>query len=319
MTVSRRDGRGGAQLVVTASLFRVRPQHLALKLPPGSGVREGDVVSLAEGGVIEIPQSVEPALAANIGALHLLIYGVIGAPHVVEDGFDSHFIEALRQGGGTLGGSSVENVTIDVTPRRRHSPPSSSELRLKAMNAAADLVLVPVYVASPRGDVIEVRVFDGRTGLSNGTTASPILPLPTVSWTAIGRRIGRLEIIGRFTGLNPAPTAAAFSQDGRVVVAVNGDLFFIDRDVSRLCGESLNPATQRRVSLRAGGRTWMIAAEKIGADEPGAGEDRVVIYDAGETVFRSGSYGRITGLASHDGDLAVLCGEELEILRLHGE
>ncbi len=333
-----RERSGQRQPVAEGALFRVRPQHVAITLSPGSDVREGDLVTVVgdpgvngaapQGALLFQGQEVSPRAASSslapsgdVSGLRILVYNIIQAPRLVASSFDSHFREALREGavpGGTAGGRV--GVIIDSPERRRQGVPGPSEIRLQAMRHGADLVLVPVYVEGSPQDNVEVRVFDARTGNPAGVTSSPVRPVPSLVWTASGRRAGRLELVGRWSGVRPAASGAAVRRDGSVVVRIDGDLYTLKEGEAVVSRENLNVAASRRVSL--GRRRPLVATvetipfdEVVSAASPGG--DRVVLYDGEDAVFRSGPMGVIAGLAVRDDLLVVLTGDAIELLRLH--
>lgn len=333
-------------MVATGRLFRVRDEHVALTIPPGSAVRPGDLVTIEDGEPASVPADPPPGSppvnsAATDGAgapvegVRLLVHPLARAPMVVSAAFDTSFREALMRGGGPGAASGVEvsprnsgrpSAVIGGSPRRRAGPPTPSEIRVQAARASADLVLVPTYVSGPGGDSIEVSVFDGRTGQPSGTTVTPIRPIPSLVWTPSGRRVGRLELVGRWSGVRPNPEGVAVLEDGSVVVRVGGDAFVLREGEAAAMVADASTASQRRVSLE--GRDHdsdpgplVASIESVSFEEAVEqeilGGDRVVLLAGDEVIFRSGSYGTITGLASRGSYLLVLAEDVVELLRLH--
>lgn len=341
----RPDG-GSLQVIATGRLFRVRAEHVALTIPPGSAVRPGDLVTAEHGDPTTAPadpfagtRTGDPDPTAGTGApaegVRLLVLPLARAPRVVSATFDTSFREALMRGVEPGTASGVEatprtanrpGAVIGGSPRRRAAPPTPSEIRAQAARASADLVLVPTYVSGSGGDSIEVSVFDARTGQPSGKTVMPIRPIPSLVWTPSGRRVGRLELVGRWSGVRPKPEGVAVLDDGSVVVRVEGDAFVLREGEAAVIGSHPATASQRRVSLESrehdGRRTTLLASvESVSFEEATEqetlGGDRVVLLAGDEIIFRSGSYGTITGLASRGPYLLVLAEDVVELLRLH--
>lgn len=339
-----RRGASGRVRVAEGVLFRVRAEHVAVTLPEGAGVREGDLVTLAGGG--EWQEPAEPAsggpaaMESGVGSelesrLRLMVFGLFRAPALVVADFDSRFHEALvsgRAGGEVVGGRVVADpatapvILPAVVTGRRQGLPGQAEIRAQAARLRADLVLVPVYVSQDAAtgiagaDSVEVRVFDGRTGLPAGVTASSLRPIPSLAWTPSGRRAGRLELVGRWSGVRPAPSGVAVSREGAVTIRIGGDLFALrENEANYVRGEVVTGA-RRRVSIGTRRAALVAAIEPVPEGEEAAaisGGERVVISRGDEVVFRSGPYGTLTGLAAAGSYLVVMSDDVVELLRFH--
>jgi hypothetical protein len=313
--VARRAGR----ITGRGWVFRVRPEHMTLKITEGD-VRAGDLVEPLAGSD---PGAIALSDMATASSRTILVARIRSAPSIVSAQFDTGFVAALlrEEADPAASGSDRSAGGIRVVTWRSLGPrpPSAAEIRSAARRRSASLVILPFYRPGRDGDSIEVRVHSAETGDLVGTSVTRVLPFSDLHYLPVGRCIGRLEYHARFDGLLPPPRSVAFDTEGRLVVGSGGDAFILEESRARLQELDRVPLAVRRATWDQGDRKWTAAVENGGGRERHGREragEMIVIREDGEIVYRSGAYDRVTALAARDGVLAVLSGSTIELLRL---
>ncbi len=338
--VSVHRGIGNRDVVVArGSVFRVRDEHVTVTITSGSA-RAGDriepwdgVAVVAAAGARDAPTSsaadvtvsavavpdaavpyVLPASDAGAEPKKILLFDIIGAPRILRDEFNRSFAEALMRPadeGVPAASPAMYRSIVMRAAGWREKEPSRTEIREGARHRSADLVLLPVYIRSPEGDSVAVRVYNGKTGRPTGYSAQRIKPFSRLEYRTDRRRVGDLELVERYENLWPEPSTVYFAADGGLNVEAMEERFLLSEGNSRFLGAGSARPPGRHMRVEVKGVTYDITTE-MKSDGSGG---RVVISRSGQPLFAS-DYSSAPALAVRGSDIAVLAGSTLEVLRI---
>lgn len=315
---------GGRDVVVArGSVFRSRPEHIAVTITSGRP-RSGDRIAPWDGTEAVEPVAEEAAAPQASGTTggdahalpgvdrgrKVLVYGIVGAPRILRDAFDASFADALsspRASGGA--------IVMSARSWKPDRVPAAAEMRAAARNRSADVVLVPVYRPSRDGDSVAVSVYDGRSGLQIGYSATRIRPFLRMSFSPESERVGALIVAGHYADLQPAPSAISFDRAGILSVDAMDERFALEDGSARFLGAASAGADDlRRASTTFGGATYDVTAERT---ENGAG-GRVTILRDSEPLFAA-DYAALPMVAASGSTIAVLAGDAVDVLRIESD
>lgn len=316
--IHRRAGNGRTIEVGTGEIFRSRAEHIAITVLHGTPA-QGDIVSLDEStaGFERLPPRDAPTLPAeDASPRRALLYPLFDAPSVVSARFNTGFIKALELGpvlDERSPGSQERSLAI-IPARSVSARPDTAEMIAAVAKAGAEYAILPVYFRdrTPDKDLISVYIIDGKTGNVIGMISQEAVAFPKMEYTAIGKRVGGLEIVGRFSGLDPHPDAAAIGDDGSILISVAGDVFRLESAQTRHLFGVPDINRNRLASISTSAGVYSVLIEDLDDGQ------RVVFAEDGEPAFVSRNYPEVTSVASDGNRLVVLRGDTLEIIKWVG-
>lgn len=296
-------------------IFRVREEHIAVKVISGTPhrrdiIRKSDVenLSIVPNKPVDNKESIIRDEFVTSSGANIIVYGIRNAPKILSTKFDSVFIESLTDTNGVLD----NNMSVIHLPPQKTA--SVQLIKREAKKHNAHLVIRPEYKHSADGDSIAVSIISGKTGVIITTFSYPVKPIEALMFLPTSQRTGRLEVIGKYTGISESVDGMDIDRDGDLLILIKGDLFRIKNGAVNYERKSRRLNLNRTAKTRFDGEVYEV--EAVQSKDSITSGDIIRIIKDGEILYSSGVYTSIKGIAVRKGLIAILSENEIELVRI---